>query len=288
MKFNTIICSYLFFALLVFNALALLSAEFLHTFSQVFMLLSHNGRVYNLFSLLFIIISIVLVALTPFAFYKGKNIESKQVFGKTAPFVVSVFAILTLALLLFLFYCAWQGYFFKPLIQEDIAIESVGWAYYRSINFFIALFCSLFLCILPLIYNIFSLKKNLHMNMQNRYARALIILEPKLSTIIITIAANSCHPFFANVPSKWASFFFLLLSIVLLLYLLSQNPSAFGFYDFANIIFLAFMIMCVILCSESLLRSNFLNAQNTMYMLAILSWCSEWMQNKDALFDKMT
>lgn len=280
MKLNTNICSYVFFALMVFNALSLVSSEFFHTFSQIFMLLSHNGRIYNLFSLFFIGAAIFVVIISHISIYKN---SSKNIFGKTAPFIVSLFAAVTIVFLLFLLFKLFNRFVSHDILNENTIKIPTFMDYFSSIDFFIMLFCAIFLCILPLIYNILSLS----LNFKNRYAKSFLILEPNINTIIFTIAALACHPYFSLLPSKYLNFILLFISCGLLIYLLYIKNETFGFYEYLNMIFLSLIILCYISCSESMLRSNFTNAQNALFMFAIFSWCSEWLQNKEALKSKL-
>ncbi|RDU67004.1 hypothetical protein CQA53_01700 [Helicobacter didelphidarum] len=281
MRFTTIICSYLFFALLTFNAFALLSSEFFPLFSQVFMLLTQDGRIYNVFSLILLGLAIFMVLINPIKIYRSKNI-----FGKTAPFVVSLFGIITLSILIILFYWIFNKFnqdlpLFSKTDQSIIMLTHEN--YYLSIEFFITLLCWIFFVFIPLLYRILSL----NFNIDNRLAKSLFILEPSLTTIIITMSATAFHPYFSDLPSRPFNFLLFYTSCGLLIYLLLKRENKLGFYEYANMIFLSFIILCYILCSESILRGIFFNAQITLYMLALLSWCSEWMQNKDELQNKI-
>lgn len=282
MRVNDIFCSYLFFALLVFNALALLSSEFSQTFSQIFILLTHNGRIYNILSLVFILCAILCACFNILYFLQKSN---KSVFDTPSLNFILILSIAVLVVIVFLFLSLWRDFFNYDLdlMQKNTKIlndnEISQSAYFMSLDFFITLVCALFLCVLPLIYSILSLS----LSIENPYAKAFLILKPNLNTAIFILAALSCQPYFLNTANNYVNFALLLMGLVLLLRLLFINNKAFRFYEYANMIFLSFIILCFIACSASMLRSDFFNAQNTLFTLAIFSWCKEWSANIESL-----
>lgn len=174
MKIYNNFCSYLFFALLVFNALALLSSEFSHTFSQVFMLLSHDGRIFNLFSLIFVFVCVCFVCYSLITFYKtiNRSVVDSISFITTLCFIV-------LMILVFLFFYLWND-FFHPDLSQDSIKNYTFLEYLRTTNFLLTLGCGVFLCICPLSYYILSLS----LSVQNPYARVFLILKPDINTAI--------------------------------------------------------------------------------------------------------
>lgn len=283
MRFTTPICSYIFFALIIFNALALLSSEFLSIFSQVFTLFSQNGSIYNVFSLLFALFAMLITFVNTIKIYRRK-----KYFGKTAPFMVLLFALIMLVLLSMTMYWLWGKFNIDintPLLldgemQQTQSVKS----YYTSLECIIPVVCWICLVVLPLLYKVLSLR----FNIQNRLGKFLFLLEPSTTTIVIIMSANAFYPYFSDLPSRYMYVIFYLVSYGLFLYLLFCNNREFGFYDYINVLLLAIMLCYVILCSESVLRGHFFNAQLTFYMLGVLSWCGEWVQNRDTLHDQIT
>lgn len=275
MRFYNNFCSYLFFAILIFNALALLSSEFSHAFSQVFMLLSHDGRIFNLFSLIMVVTCVCVVCVNMLNFSKKIN---ENILGSISLSFILTLCVMLLIIFVFLFFHLWDEFFNVDLTQDSIKEYSFK-EYFISFNFFLMLICAIFLCICPLIYNILSL----YLSVENAYARVFLIFKPDLNTAIFTLSALACHPFFSSIVSKYVSLTLLFIGVILLLRLLMLNIKAFRFYEYANTIFLSLIILCFIACSESLLRSNFYNAQNTLFTLAILSWCKQWLTNLQEL-----
>ena len=282
MRLNTIVYSYLFFALFVFNALALLSSEFMPIFSQLFTLLTEDGRVYDIFSCILLFLALVTLISMPIRIYKQRTI-----LGKTAPFIITCMAFVLLCGLCAMLYWLWNKIFAKQsmdiLFSEDI--EVLTWqSYYTSLEFMISLACWIFLIILPLSYKAVSLT----INIQHRIGKSMLILEPSITTILIIMSANAYHPYFSDLPSRYIHFACFVISNILLIYVLLRNQKIFGFYEYINIILLAVSILYVVLCSESMLRGTFFNAQLTLYILGICSWCSEWLSNQEIVHEKIT
>lgn len=283
MKFNTAICSYLFFSLMIFNVLALTTSEFLPIFSQVFTLLTQNGKIYDIFSLIILISAILMLCINPIRIYRRKD-----VFGKTTSFMIFIFSCVILVVLIALLYWLWHKIFTyntHNTIAMREQVQVVTWqSYYVSVEFYISLTCWICLVVLPLLYKVLSL----NLNIKHRIGRTLLILQPRLTTILIVMNANALHPYFSNLPSRYAHIIFFFIGAILLIYLLFYQSKLFHFYEYMNTILFSCMILCLVLCSESMLRSDFMNAQITLYMLGILSWCGEWVENRDNLYDKIT
>lgn len=282
MRLNTIVYSYLFFALFIFNALALLSSEFMPIFTQIFTLLTEDGRVYDIFSCILLCIALVTLLSMPLRIYKQRNI-----LGKTTPFIVTCMTFVLLCVLCFLFYQLWNKIFTKQsldiLFNDDI--KTLTWqSYYTSLEFVISLSCWIFLIILPLVYKAVSLT----INIQHRIGKSMLILEPSITTVLIIMSANAYHPYFSDLPSRYIHFACFVLANTLLIYVLLRNQKAFGFYEYINVILLAISIFYVVLCSGSMLRGTFFNAQLTLYILGICSWCSEWLSNQKIVHEKIT
>lgn len=282
MRLNTIVYSYLFFAFFVFNALALLSSEFMPIFTQVFTLLTQDGRVYDIFSCILLCVAIATLCIMPIKIYKYRS-----VLGKTAPFIVTCITFVLLCCLCALFYQLWGKIFAKHsvdiLFNEDV--EILTWeSYYTSLEFMISLVCWIFLIILPLAYKAVSLT----INIQHRIGKSMLILEPSITTVLIIMSANAYHPYFSDLPSRYIHFACFLVSNILLIYVLLRNQKVFGFYEYANVILLALNIFYVVLCSGSMLRGTFFNAQLTFYVLGICSWCSEWLSNQKVVHEQIT
>ncbi len=281
MKLNTIICSYAFFALLVFNMLALLSSEFLPIFSQVFLLLARDGRIYDIFSSIFLCLAILTLLIVPVRIY-----SKRAIFGKTAPFIVTIISMAILCVLCILLFWLWDKAFLKDIGIMELETtydDFTLYSYITSVKFVVFITCWILLVIMPLLYKSLVLK----LNIKNRLSKSLLILEPNMTTIVIFMCAIAFHPYFSNLQSKYIYIPCFIISSCLLIYVIFKDNVEFGFYEYANIIFLAFGILCFVLCSESMLRSDFFNAQFTFYMLGIYSWCASWAYNQEIVSNEI-
>lgn len=251
-------------------------------FTQLFTLLTEDGRVYDIFSCILLCIALVTLLSMPLRIYKQRNI-----LGKTTPFIVTCMTFVLLCVLCFLFYQLWNKIFTKQsvdiLFNDDI--KTLTWqSYYTSLEFIISLSCWIFLIILPLVYKAVSLT----INIQHRIGKSMLILEPSITTVLIIMSANAYHPYFSDFPSRYIHFACFVFANTLLIYVLLRNHKAFGFYEYINVILLAISIFYVVLCSGSMLRGTFFNAQLTLYILGICSWCSEWLSNQKIVHEKIT
>lgn len=281
LRLHTIIYSYLFFALFIFNVLALLSSEFMPVFAQVFALLTEDGRIYDIFSCILLFVALLTLCSMPLRIYTQRSI-----FGRTTPFVVTFVACALFVLLCMLLYWLWGKIFAHDgmaILPNTNAAVPTWQDYYTSLEFFIALACWVCLVILPLLYKALSLT----INMGHRIGKPMLILEPSMTTIVIVMSATACHPYFSHLPSRFIHFACFVVASVLLIYVLVRRNTLFGFYEYANTILLTLSIFCFVLCSGSMLRGDFFNAQLTLYILGICSWCSGWVHNQELLSDKI-
>lgn len=286
MRFNTIVCSYIFFAILSFNTLALLSSEFSHTFSQVFLLLAQDGKTYDILCLILLSIALLFGLINPIRIY-----TRKEVFGKTVPFIIMLVAILTISCLLIIFYHIYNKISFNHGLVNESILESkkitsfTQWQeYYMSIEFIVALICWVCLIILPLCYKMLSS----HIDIKNRIGKSLRILEPSITTISIGITASAFHPYFSDTASRYTNMLFFYTGTFLLLYVLLRTTMTYRFYEYANILLLSISILLFLLCGRVILMADFYNVQFSFYVLAILSWCGEWVENRDILYNRIT
>lgn len=282
MRFNTTVYSYVFFAFFIFNALALLSSEFIPIFSQLFALLTEDGRVYDIFSCILLFIVLLTLIGMPINIYKQrKNI------GKTAPFIISFTAFILLCVVCVLLYWLSGKIFEKDsidLLPNKENVVQIKQSYFTSMEFFVSFTCWILFIFLPLIYKAFSLK----INIEHRIGKSILILEPSITTTIIFIGASAYHPYFSDLVGKYVNFSCFVLSNILLLYVLFRNQKLFKFYEYANIVLLSFSIFYFVLCSGSMLRGEFFNAQLTLYVLGIASWCNEWLYNQEIISEQIS
>lgn len=251
-------------------------------FTQLFTLLAEDGRVYDIFSCILLCVAIMTLFSMPIRIYK-----QHAILGKTAPFIITCTALVLLCVLCALFYQIVGKVFAKHSLELFFSDEmpTPTWqSYCTSLEFAISFACWIFLIILPLAYKAVSLT----INIGHRVGKSMLILEPSITTVLITMSANAYHPYFSSLPSVYLNFTCFIIANILLFYVLLRNQKIFGFYDYINIVLLAVSIFYFVLCSASMLRGTFFNAQLTLYILGICSWCSEWLYNHEALHEKLS
>lgn len=254
-----IICSYLLFSFLVFDLFAILSSEFFPLFSELFVLLAQNGKVYDMFSL-----AIALIAFLAFI-SNIIAIKRSKILNNISVIIPASFMFFTL-----IFLISWLTY--KILIthtKEYIFIDSY------SIAFIISSIIWVILVFLPLTYRILSIR----LNLENKLAQVFFVYQPQMTSIIIAMCASAFCPYFYDLSDNKITFIFSIIQSLLIIFLVIKANHTFISYDYVNINLLCLIVLCSILCSASIFKSDFINAQMTFYMLGILTWCFEWGHN---------
>lgn len=284
MKFDIALNSYLFFALFIFSSLALLSSEFSDTFSQLFMLLCRDGRAYNIFSIIILMLSVCVLLVNLIRVHKKRGL-----FSKTTFFISTMIGVCVIALCSFIIIEILQSYNTDSSTMISVGIDN-GMVLMRdtrgyifSMDFFLFLFSFILLIFLPLIYRIVSL----NLNIESRIAKSLLILKPNVSTVLMAIFAISFQPFLFVNTANYFEFIIFIFSFILLCIVLICKKSEFGFYENMNLFILCIGILVFSLCSNSIFYTDFYNARIGFYSVSILSWCSGWSFNIYKLEDKL-
>ncbi|PAF50773.1 hypothetical protein BKH43_04240 [Helicobacter sp. 13S00401-1] len=271
MKHNIIISSYTFFVLSLFTILALLASEFTTTFSQLFALLSKNGRIYDVFSMIICIFGIVGIFNTAFFIYKRKDLESKK-----AVTILTIASVLSFILLVFLFFHLLEHA--KSVVVNEISVEDdirfyKFTSYAVSLNGILFFLGFIFFVLLPVLYRLVSLD----LNLSSRTGRLLSILEPNKTTIIIFLCAAILEPSFAFSDR----FFYIdsvlfLIGAIMFLVMAFMKRANFRFYDYVNIVMLSLTILVILVSVNAMSNSDFYNARFCFLILGFVSWTSSW------------
>ncbi|PAF45287.1 hypothetical protein [Helicobacter sp. 11S02629-2] len=271
MKHNIIISSYTFFVLALFTMLALLASEFTTTFSQLFILLSKNGRIYDVFSMIICIAGIVSIFYTASFIYKRKTSESKK-----AILILSIACVLSLLFLLFLFWHLLDHA--KSIVVNEISVEEdirfyKFSSYAASLNGILFFLSFIFFIFLPVLYRLISLS----LNLSSRTGRLLSILEPNKTTIVIFLFAAILEPSFAASDKLfYIDAFLFLIGAIMFLVMAFMKKALFRFYDYVNITMLALGILVILVSVNAMSNSDFYNARFCFLILGFVSWSASW------------
>lgn len=259
-----VISSYIFFALLIFNSLALLSSEFTHLFSQLFYLFSKNKGIYDIFSLILFFISVIILILNAI-----KNWKIKFIFSKKSILFFLFFNLTFIGISLYFVY----SLFVKMLHTESISIEFEEIIYNKNsllIDMCLGIFTFIFFIILPFLYKFLPL----NINSNTKTGMTLLTLKPNITTITLMIAAFGFGTFNLNLNL----IFFIISSLLLIIAILKKKINL-DFYENINVLILICMILMSLLTMHSITNANFYNAKLTFYSLGFFSYFVSWGNN---------
>ena len=265
-----VISSYVFFFFLAFSLLGIIVSESSQTFSQLFSLLCKDGLAYEQ------IIKLLYFCIWTLSLYYliRVHLALKQDFSKTlmASIIALVFLFIWLLLVSF---------------PERDFIDTIKFSFYEVVHlgFFslvgmnlveilISGFFYIFFLILPFVFWIarghFDLEKSAH-----RFAYKFF---PSMHVCILVLIANALQPYYDR-PNLYLyiDLFVFLVALALFLIIFLREKHLFGFYEYANLLFLCVVILVVLLCSSVLAKADYYNLRYCFYLLAFLSWCGEWM-----------
>lgn len=269
---HKVIFSSIFFLFFIFSMLALLSSQFSEIFSQLFLILTRNERGYDN-----IINFIILVSIAMFVFYIIFCIWKNQgsIVHKTLAVGICIILILifilkindekdiNLTLELTLVNITEDYLSFLELIEKN------------TISILISGFFYIFFLILPL----GALALNYYPDPNHKLGKYLKSLCPEINTSITALFASSFQPYYdkSNV-FLYFDFALFCLCLGLFIYVFLTHKELFGFYEYANIIFLIIGIWVCLLCSNTLAQAiGYYNARTAFYALVFLGWYGEWM-----------
>lgn len=259
--------AYLFFSLFVFVSVSLLVSKFSSTFSQLFLILSGGGRVFDVFLKLLLLLGIALClyALIVSSWNQKEDLRSK---------------ILMMGFcLLFVFLFAFGFYGKDSIGLMDLILEieqkrsfwEIFWEHLDEIFVFGCFyFCFVFFPLLCLVFDVFPHSKSW-------LGRTLLQNRPSINIVIYTLMGSALQSFFHK--SYWFFYLDLLAFIVgflLLCLVYWKYKNAFGFYEICNLSFLCFEVLIVALCSDLIEEKVFI-ARYVFLVFALVAWCAEWM-----------
>ncbi len=262
--------SYLFFFFLVFSLLSIVVSESTQTFSQLFFFFSKNGLAYDF------ILKILYFCIWALSIYYVVmiNLKDRQDISKllVASFIAFVF------LFIWVFSLSFSTKdFMDTLHLHSYEIFYLDFFELVSTKFLEILgggFFYLFFTLLPFLFLIcdgcFDLQKSLH-----RFAYKFF---PSMYVCILFLIAHAMQPYYDKSNLYfYVDLLLFALCLILLLVLFLKHKHLFGFYEYANLLFLCLVIFVVLLCSSVLARADYHNLRYCLYLLAFLIWCCEWM-----------
>lgn len=265
-----IVSSYIFFFFLVFAMLGIVVSETSRTFSQLFFLLCKDGLAYDFL----IKILYFLIAISGIVYLICSNLCTKTNLSKSL--FSSLIIIIFLFIWIFSITSADKSFIdtlhFNPYDLAYLDFFSLFEA--KSFEIIVSIFFYLFFIFFPLgflLFNFyFDLQKSLHSFGYQFY--------PSLNICILFVIVNAMQPYYDKLNFYlYIDLFLFAASLVFLLILFVKKKYLFGFYEYANLLFLIIIIFVVLLCSSVLARAEYYNMRYCFSLLVFLFWCCEWM-----------
>ncbi|MCE3047630.1 hypothetical protein [Helicobacter kayseriensis] len=260
--------AYLFFCFFVLVVLSLIVSQFSVTFSQLFLLFSQDGRIFDLF-LHFLYCLGFLICL--YALINGDSRDQRE---SCEMWIILGLCLLFVYLFVFSLFEKQESHSLLELvlIQEHLrSFEEVFWDHLGEMM--VCGFFYIFFLLIPLgcvLLRYFP-------NSLHPLGRVLQRLSPSLNVMIYILMGCALQSYFHK--EHWIFYLDLIAlgSILVLLGLvLKERRCNLGFFEVCNLVFLGLGI-CVFTLSSSLIHDANFNARYAFFMLGFVAWCAEWM-----------
>lgn len=258
-----LIFSYAFFFLFVFVSLAVLVSTFSETFSQLYLLLTQSGRIFDLFlyafSLLGFAFCIAALILSSWNqkfqfYYKGSIICLSLAFAFVLCFNLSSLG---------------NDVDLLDLIFNEREGGGFGKDPYAPLILGITYLCFIFL---PLLYLLLGMRVK-----RNSFGDFLLDLMPSINVIIYAMMGFALQGFYAKAKGVYyLDLIFFVLALIALLVLYKRQQRLFGFYEKVNLILLCLGVFFFALSSKVIEEADFVG-RYCFFAFAFVAWCGEWM-----------
>lgn len=264
---GTIIFSSLFFFFVVFVLLSLIVSSFSETFSRLFLVFSYPHRAYdfasNLLLLCFVLMCWAFVVHS--VRHKRTNTTEKVVAS-------TIGTLMLVALLLRVVAEIAQG---QP---DDIAYafsDTLGGVVLWKITD-ISIYTFVYLCfiVLPLLLPACKIRLNIF----NKWGEWLSAYMPSINTTLFVLFAYAIQPYYDKANMLlYMDLWLFYIGFLLLLVALYRNAELFGFYEYANLLWLVIGMLVFSLCSKIITQADYTNTRTIFLIIGLMSWCGEWM-----------
>ncbi|WP_305862257.1 hypothetical protein [Helicobacter cholecystus] len=257
------IFSYVFFFLFVFVSLAVLVSTFSETFSQLYLLLTQSGRIFDLFlygfSFLGFAFCIVALILSSWNqkyqfYYKGSIISLCLIFAFILCFSLSGLR--------------------NNMDLLDLIFNDKGGGGFEKDPYAPLILGVVYLCFvfLPLLYLLLGIRVK-----RNSFGEFLIDLMPSINVVIYAMMGFALQGFFTKARGiYYLDLVLFLLAFVALLMLYRQHKYLFGFYQRVNLILLCMGVIFFAFSSKVIEEADFVG-RYCFFAFAFVAWCGEWM-----------
>ncbi|ANV97857.1 hypothetical protein BBW65_03135 [Helicobacter enhydrae] len=257
---NALIFCYVFFALLTFTMLSILVSLLSTTFSQLFLIFTQNGGIFNTFVLVFYFLGFTI------SLYSLITSASKQ---HNLTFQILVL-ICCIGFVFAFVFTSWQPR--QHLQPSDFIMQNTQTITHGVGYLLLLIFCTIAFVVLPLL----SLHFHLIPNLQNRIGFFLAYARPSINTSIYFVMGIATQGYFTAYHLHYVDIFALVVSMSLLSWTFWKYPTYFGIYERLNGILLILSVI-LIACASKLFSHDVSNVRYSFFACGLISWCCEWM-----------
>ncbi|PAF50542.1 hypothetical protein [Helicobacter sp. 13S00477-4] len=267
-----VIFSSVFFLFFIFSIFALLVSQFSDIFSQLFLILTGDDRVYTTLIRFFYFFGILMsLGYVVFSAWVQKDIFIQRLFSACICIIFIFIFILNMSI----------SKTFDSIIVGLVSIQEISHLSLTELigkNFiyiFISGFFYLFFLILPLV--VFGF--NYQFNQNNKIGKCLAFFCPSLNICIVVLFASAFQAYYDKSNLfLYIDFLTFCVCFILFFQVFLSRKDFLGFYEYANILLLVIGILVFLFCSNTLSQAeNYYNARMSFYLLGFLGWCGEWM-----------
>ncbi len=261
---SRVIFSSLFFFMAIFLFLSLIVSNVSETFAQLFLIFSAPFRAYyfvnNILLLAWAFMCFLFVKISRDKFLN--NIIEQVIAGAIGVVVISVFIIRLIL---------------QILDNEIISYSSQGLLGIIADNIFLILFFLIiyvFFIFIPLLLG--ALK--IHINIFDKLGKKLESFKPSLNVSIFMLFACAIQPYYdKNNVLLYVDLFLFYVCFVTFIVNLYRNKNNFGFYEYANLLWLFAGILIFIFSSHIISQTNYNIVRFIFIIIGLMGWCGDWM-----------
>ena len=264
---SKILFSSLFFFFVVFVLLSLIVSSLSATFSQLFLVFSYPHRAYDFTSNLLLVCFVLMCGV-----FIAYSIRRKR--HNTTEKVVAL--IIGVIVLLVLFFRITKGVMQNQPDEIAYAFSDTlgGVVLWKMADISVYVFVYVCFIILPLALPACKIRLNIF----NKWGEWLSAYMPSINTTLYVLFAYAIQPYYGKSNpllyiDLWL-FYFGFLCVVVVLY---RNQDLFGFYEYANLLWLVVGVLVFSLCSKIIAQADYTNARTIFLIIGLMAWCGEWM-----------
>lgn len=264
---SKIIFSSVFFFFVVFVLLSLIVSSLSSTFSQLFLVFSYPHRAYDFTSDLLLVCFVAMCVV--FIVYSIRR-KKHNTTEKVAASIIGLVALLVLV-----FRIAQSTMQNQP---DEIAYafsDTLGGVVLWKIAD-ISVYVFVYVCFILLPLALPACK--IRLNIFNKWGEWLSAYMPSINTTLFVLFAYAIQPYYGKSNpllyiDLWL-FYFGFLCVVVVLY---RNKELFGFYEYANLLWLVVGVVVFCLCSKIIAQADYTNTRTMFLLIGLMAWCGEWM-----------